>query len=383
MEGYKELIAIAKGESGLENLGEDSFGEGLEILVNAMNGEAGLNPVGEGFVRGAILRYLRQRLEIEEWYRQHPETADVELGPQLFGVSLPRTGSTALSFLLSSDPGIRYLRQWESAQPFPPPSTVAGPDPRRGASQGVLSESGSASRFTPSGIDGAYECQDLMALSFASQLFIAYAKVPTYNDWLLNADLTATYEYERRVLKMLQYGEPVRPWRLKCPTHIIYMDNLDRAFPEAKFVMTHRDPTDVILSVATVYAELHRHFTDKVDMHYVGEMNVNNWATGMERLTAFRDKPGNDERFYDIHFRAMQDDPVGEVRGLYDWLGQPVTPAFEEGMTAFWEENEARERYDKPDPSEFGIDYDAVRRRFAGYLERMEKWAPYPANRSA
>ena len=46
------------------------------------------------------------------------------------GSGLPRTGSTALSFLLAQDPDIRYLHSWESAEPCPPPSTVNGDDPR-------------------------------------------------------------------------------------------------------------------------------------------------------------------------------------------------------------------------------------------------------------
>ena len=380
MEGHKDLMDIAQRENGLTDFGDDSFMEGLEILVASLNAEANLNAAGEAALRDTILRYLRQRLEIEGWYKQHPETEDGEILRPLFGVSLPRTGSTALSFLLSSDPGIRYLRTWESFQPFPPPSTVTGPDPRRGASNNAFGESDSTNRHTPSGIDGAFECQDLMALDFKSQIFIAYAKIPKYADWLRDADLTSTYLYERRALKMLQWGEKPRPWRLKAPTHILYMDHLDRAFPDARFVMTHRDPTDVILSVAVVYADLQRHFTDDVDMGYIGELNVENWSEGMKRLIAFRDRQGNDARFYDIHFRAMQDDPVGQVRGLYEWLGEPVTPQFEEGMNAFWEENETRERSEKPDPAVFGIDYDQVRGEFAEYLGRMEQWAPVTAS---
>jgi Sulfotransferase family len=142
--------------------------------------------------------------------------------------------------------------------------------------------------------------------------------------------------------------------------------------------MTHRDPSDVILSVATIYADLHRYFSDAPDPIFVGALNVDTWSTGMERLIAFRDDPAQDAKFYDIHFRAMQDDPLGEVRGLYDWLGETVTPAFEEGMKSFWEENEARERFEKPDPSVFGLDDGEVRGKFARYLERMERWAPYP-----
>jgi hypothetical protein len=233
------------------------------------------------------------------------------------------------------------------------------------------------SKRTPSGIDGAMECQDLMALDFGSQTFQAFAKIPSYSDWLIDADLTSTYLYEKRTLKLLQWGEPAKPWRLKAPTHMLYLDYLDNAFPNAKFVMTHRDPTDVILSVATVYSEIIERFTETVDYLYIGELNERCWTEAINRAIAFREN-GNDDRFYDIHFRAMHDDPVGEVRGLYDWLGQKVSPEFAEAMDEWWKQNDERERYEKPDPALFGIDFDKVRREFAPYLDRMEKWAPYP-----
>ena len=76
------------------------------------------------------MNHLAQRLQIEDWYRRHPDIDDVPIVAPLIGMGLPRTGSTALSFLLAQDPNIRYLRQWESSQPCPPPSTVSGPDPR-------------------------------------------------------------------------------------------------------------------------------------------------------------------------------------------------------------------------------------------------------------
>ena len=34
---------------------------------------------------------------------------------------LPRTGTTALHYLLSVDPQFRYLRSWELRDPVPPP----------------------------------------------------------------------------------------------------------------------------------------------------------------------------------------------------------------------------------------------------------------------
>jgi hypothetical protein len=214
------------------------------------------------------------------------------------------------------------------------------------------------------------ECLDLMALNFTSQIFQAYAQIPSYSQWLLDrADFTSTYVYERRVLKLLQWGEPQRPWRLKSPAHVLSLVYLDRVFPDARFVMTHRDPTDVMLSVADVYADIVGGFTDHVDHRYLGELNVTQWSAGMDRVLEFRSGAAGD-RFYDIDFRAMQADPIGEVCRLYAWLGQPVSGDFEDAMRAWWAENaKSREPHPQADPDIFGLDLDAIRPRFERYVE--------------
>src|SRR6476646_742033 len=125
-----ELMAAAVERTGLDDFGDDSFREGLEILVRALRDEARLNARGEGFIYDRVGLHLCQRLQVEDWYRRHPEIDDVPIDAPLFGLGLPRTGSTALSFLLAQDPAVRYLRSWEAAQPCPPPSTVHGDEPR-------------------------------------------------------------------------------------------------------------------------------------------------------------------------------------------------------------------------------------------------------------
>jgi hypothetical protein len=121
-----------------------------------------------------------------------------------------------------------------------------------------------------------------------------------------------------------------------------------------------------------------RQFSQDVDLHYLGELNVHHWTTGMERLLRFRDEHG-DDRFYDIDFRGVQSDPIGQVRGLYAWLDEPVTDAFEAGMRTWWTSNaERREENVHPDPAEFGLDLDDVRRRFAAYVARYPAWTATP-----
>lgn len=370
MESYTELMDVAKDQSGLSDFGEDTFKEGLEILVNSLNAEARLNGMGEYVMRERVLQHLRQRLEVEDWYHRHPEIDEEAIIAPVIGLSLPRTGSTALTFLLSLDPEYRFLRQWESMQPCPPPATVEAPDPRIETLLEQMRQGG-VKAPVPTAVEGPFECGDLMGLDFKSQVFQALAQVPTYATWFADADLSSTYAYEKRVLKLLQWRAPTKTWRLKCPTHLLFLEALDSVFPDAKYVMTHRDPTDVILSVATLYVGLISQFSDEVDKHYIAELNVDQWVKGVQRALAFRENKG-DAKFYDIHFKDMQTDPVGQVTGFYDWLGKPVSEEFGAAMQAWWQQNEdTREASSYISAEEFGISLDDVRKQFSDYNARF------------
>ncbi|MEX5635063.1 sulfotransferase family protein [Parafrankia sp. FMc2] len=374
-----ELLDEARAGTGLTDFGDDAFREGLERLTRSLETEARLNTTGQAVLRRLLGGLLSQRLQVEDWYRRHPEIDDEAIVAPLIGLGLPRTGSTALSALLAEDPQARSLRTWEASQPCPPPSTGDGLESRldesRSDAEFRATSSPRRAKLVPASATGPTECQGLMALDFKAHYFQAFAYVPSYSTWLLeSADLTPTYQYELRVLKLLQWGFPARPWRLKCPTHLLFLDQLDEIFPDARFVMTHRDPAEVMVSAADLYAAVARSYCDEIDLRYLGALNVEHWSVGMERALAFRDR-GADDRFYDIDFRAMQREPLREVRGLYSWLEEPVTEEFEAGMKRWWRENaEKREANVHPDPATFGIDIDEVRPLFATYTARAGHW---------
>ena len=363
--------------TGLNKFGDDSFEEGLAILLNSLRDEARLNARGEAFIHDRITGYLGQRLQVEDWYRRHPEIDDESILAPVIGLGLPRTGSTALSMLLAQDPAVRYLRRWESSQPCPPPSTVQGVDSRIPPDKGEML----GTRYhVPADTHGPMECHELMALDFKSHIFQSFAQIPTYSTWLVEkADLEPTLAYQRKVMKLLQWGQPTKQWRLKCPSHVLWLDAVDAAFPDARYVMTHRDPADVILSVADLYADIIGSFTDHIDRPYIGRLNVEHWTMGMDRALAFR-AAGAEKRFYDIDFRAMQADPIGEVTGLYSWIAEPVTNEFEQRMQSWWTLAAAeREPSSRADPVEFGVNFDAVRPRFARYVEHANRWTNHSA----
>ncbi|MFZ2240042.1 MAG: sulfotransferase [Gordonia amarae] len=372
-----DVMDEARASTGLTDFGEDTFREGLERLLASLRDEAHLNAAGEAFLHQRIVGYLGQRLQVEDWYRRHPEIDDTEIVTPLIGLGLPRTGSSALANLLAQDPDVRYIRLWESGRPCPPPSTVTGRDPRI-PEEGDGDVVGSR-RHVPMTIHGPMECQEIMALDFKSHFFQSLAQIPGYSEWYVSeADLTSTFEYQRRVMKLMQWGEPTREWRLKCPSHILVLDALNQAFPDAWFVMTHRDPTDVLLSVADLYADIIGRFTDNIDKKYIGRLNVEHWSLGIDRAVRFREN-GADDRFYDIDFRSMQTDPIDEVKGLYAWMGTPVTEEFEARMTSWWTHAaDRREPSTHADPVEFGIDLDQVRPLFADYVSHAQRWTSHP-----
>ena len=305
----------------------------------------------------------------------------------LIGLGLPRTGSTALSYLLAQDRNVRSLRQWEAGQPTPPPDIdTEDTDPRFLAAQAAIGQMQNApselKSMLPSSADGPAECLDLMSMTFRCMALDVMAKTPSYAHWLFTeCDFEPAYRYHRRVLKLLQWHRPPSRWRVKTPAHMLSIEALNRVYPEARFVITHRDVTKVIPSVASVETAVVRMMTGKADPVYIGAHCADTWDLSLHRFIAFRDRIG-EERFYDIAFDDVQTRPIEAIRGLYDWLGEELTPdtvgAMERWLKTNDEEREqaGEHRYRAED---FGLDPHQLAERFAYYEARF----PIAANRSA
>jgi hypothetical protein len=371
-----ELITRARSQTGLTDFGADTWREGLEVLVGSALNEARLNDLGEQLFYGTIVRALTNRLQIEAWYARHPEIDDEEVHVELLGVGFPRTGSTALAALLGEDTSVRFLRMWEASVPCPPPGISPADDEARiaGAEATMAAQDQMAARMKsmlPQSATGPFEDHDFMSLEFKAQFFLTSARVPTYASWFLDCDMEPTYRYERRVLKLLQWKCPPNRWQLKSPTHTLFLDAFEKVFPEARFVMTHRDPASVLPSVSDLYSILLGIGNTDVDPLEVGDLNMEQWGAALDRVLEFRAE-GRDDRFYDIGFAPFQADPVKEIRGLYDWLGRDLTDETVARMET-WRADNPRDKHGthEYDGAEFGITDERLDRRFGAYRARF------------
>lgn len=369
------LVAAARARACSDDFGEDTWQEGLQVLVRSLMTEGNLNELGEAVFADQLVGYLTTRLDIERWYSDHPEIDDQEVVAPLFGLGLPRTGSTALSFLLACDPSRRSLRTWEAGAPCPPPETATEhSDPRIAASAAGI-------EFThemfpdfvgmlPSSATGPQECLLLMALDFRSQVFEGMALLPSYTEWLLACDMTPAYRYHKRVLKLLQWRCPPNRWWLKSPAHLASIEALDAVYPDARFVMTHRDVGAVLPSVCALKQALSTPLLRELDPTALGRHEATLWSEALRRTMRFRDA-GRDDRFFDVGFRDVQNDPISTVTRLYDELGDELSDEAMQRMQAWWEHNAAeRSTHRSPDASTFSLVADDLRARFAFYHER-------------
>lgn len=372
-----QLIDAAYERAGCTGFGEDTWQEGLRVLVQSLSEEAALNELGTAAMRDQIVGNLTNRLMVEHWYAKHPEIDEEQIVAPLFGLGLPRTGSTALSFLLAQDPARRPLRVWEAGDPCPPPETATErTDPRIAVAQAGIDFTNEMfpgfAGMLPTAGDGPQECLVPMAFDFRSLIFEGMSLIPSYSAWLLQCDMEPAYRYHRRVLKLLQWRCPPERWWLKTPAHMLSIDALDAVYPDARFVMTHRDVGKVLTSVCALYGTLAGVLTDRLDPLSIGAHNRATWRTALERLIEFRDR-GNDHRFVDLSFEAVQSDPIGQVTELYAQLGDELSDEARQRMEAWWAESSK----DRAGPGsysthDYGLDPQVIAAEFAFYSDRFD-----------
>lgn len=369
-------MARARASTGLQHFGEDSFRDGLERLIASADAEARLSDKGKVAFDGLILSRLTTRLKIEDWYARHPEIDAQEITAPLIGLGLPRTGSTALFHMLAMDPQVRTIRSWESMNPCPPEQAAGEDDPRIAFAEQAMTHRNKVTprkqTMLPSTVHSPVECGVLMSFDFKAQFFQSLVWIPSYAQWVMNdADLVPSYQYLKRVLKLLQWHRPPTRWRLKSPSHSQFIGDLFKVFPDARFWMTHRDVERVIPSVADLYFEQHTEYCDNADMQAIGRFNEECWELAMKKMIAFRDA-GNERRFFDIYFTPFQKDPFPILRELYAWLGEELTDEALSHMRA-WRESTPRGQHGQHQyaAADFGIDATALQRRFGFYSARF------------
>jgi hypothetical protein len=373
-----ELMASARAQTGLEDFGAGDFVERLELLCEAMDRQGGFNGAGIMQQHVFITGLLKNRLLIEDLLVRHPEILDEQIVAPIIICGLPRTGTTHLHNLMSADPALRSLPYWESLEPVLPASEVppAGvPDPRLERTDMALSFLNTAlpyfKRMHEMTVEHTHEEIQLLAIDFSTMLFETTAPMTNWRDAYLARDQRPSYAYLHRVLQVLQWLRGGTRWVLKTPQHLEQFPALVDAFPDATFVVTHRDPVSVTASMVTMIAYSARLTRDRVDVEGIGAY----WADRLERMLR-RCADERDvlpaDRTIDVHFDEFMADDLAMVGRVYELAGQPLDARAKKSMASFMAAHprglHGAVTYDL---SDFGLDGVERRRALAFYTERF------------
>jgi hypothetical protein len=367
-----ELLDQATSASGLDDFGDVPFLEALDAFVDSLNRDARVEGAVRDRAAGTLTGILTKRLVLVDDRKRYPEIAEEVITAPVFIVGQPRSGSTHLHALLACVEGVRAPRSWEMSAPSPPPERATYDTDARIAMVQAGIDMMPAEMLVrhPMSATRPEQCNGLFDWTFINQAWMASYDIPSYRDWFLDADYAPAYEAHRRTLQHLQWHNPGR-WVLKYPKHLLSLDALLAAYPDAVLIWTHRDPAAVLPSAVSLTGFMRESNTPDYDPVRFAREWVVIEELALHRGLATRDRDGKEERNIDVNYPSLMSDPVGTVASLCDGLGFAFDDASQQAVQR-WIDDHPQDKHGvhRYTAADFGLDPDRLRARFDFYTRR-------------
>lgn len=373
------VLAAAQQATGLSDFGAADFRERLRVWLQSFDEDTGLGPLGRAGLFNDAVRYASNRLLLEDLLKSNPDIADVVIDRPIIIAGLPRSGTTNLVNILAADERLRSMPLWESMQPIPAPGQAAASteeDPRFtatkemwGAFETLLPLMPAMHEMAP---DHVHEDIELQALDFSTYLPEWLSRPYRWRDYYYANDQTPHYAYGKKVLQALTWQRGPNRWVMKSPPHMENLIPLHNTYPDATYVITHRDPLAVLQSAMTMIAYGDRLRRTQVDLKAL----ANYWIERIERLlqACVRDRESLPEaQTLDVLFHEYMADQGGTVQKIYAMAGLELDSDAARSMARYSQANPRSKHgkviYDLA--GDFDIDVAALRERFAFYYARF------------
>jgi hypothetical protein len=374
------VLAAARALTGLEEFGAPDFEERLRVWLQSFDEDRGLNALGRAGAHGQAVRYAAGRLRVEDLISRHPEILEVRIDRPVIIAGLPRSGTTHLVNVLATHPELRSMPLWETMEPVPKPDELSfepnetNPRYRRCVEMWqilthVLTHWSAMHEMAP---DHVHEEVELQCLDFASYMPEWLARVPRWQQYYFDRDQTPHYRYARKVIQAMTWLKGPNRWVLKAPPNMENLPALFAAYPDARVIMTHRDPVAVIQSAVTMVAYWDRIRRTSTDLPGLAAY----WIRRIERLlracVADRDAVPA-AQVQDVLFHEYMADQRATIERALRLAELPRSDEAEGRMDDYLRANPrgklGRVVYDLK--GDFGVDIGALRRRFQFYYDRF------------
>ena len=168
-------------------------------------------------------------------------------------------------------------------------------------------------------------------------------------------------------------SEGERHWLLKMPFHLIELEVLLETYPDADFIQTHREPVEVMGSWNSIVDRIRGFSTEPRPPHEAGAEQLAFMSGMLNGAMRFRaSHPALDQRWVDVRYVDLVDDPMAVVDDIYARLGWPLEPPFARAMREWLtlqEEQRRQEPRHEYQLEDYGLTPEGVNEAFAPYRE--------------
>lgn len=375
-----DLLAETRRITGIDIIDEDAR-EPLTVLLHSLDTESFLHAEGAAGWRDYLRRALSNRLRMRRDIAAHPEILDQPINQPVFMVGLGRSGTTKMLQLLSASGDYNWCSLWRVMNP----SLLTGDrnEPVAPRIDDIARWCTWFDRLSPETKTGhiflAEEAEEesfILMHSLVSPVLLGWSPIPGYQRWLAGQDMSIQFRYLRETLQYLQWqglATAAKPWILKCPLYPGMEGEILAAFPDARLVMTHRDPQAAVPSSMKLLSLFHQPWTQA----------SSDYAAYLAGIGAMMDRHVENRAtipgfaILDIPFHDVTTHIEQVIERVYAWSGLTLTPAARDRMLA-WNRDNPQHRHGRYhyDVADYGLTRADIAHAFARYLAFLKTLFP-------
>ena len=363
--------------------------EGMRRMVDGLNAlDSIMLESRRGTLAFRFSRLLYGNAALAQERKLHPEIKNEVIDKPIFILGINRTGTTFLHRLLARDQRFWTLKTYELIESvFPsdedPSVAWTSNDPRRQIAKKFIDAS--RVREAMSGIhhidlDEPEEDFKLLNMAFASWVSTATNYIPKYSQWLEKTGSKNAYLHHYRTMQYFnwlhrtcQHSQVSKRWLFKMPFHLMELECLIKAYPDAAFIQTHRTPIEFLPSWISLVRQIRSFSYELQEPGELGREQLNLMSKMMRRAIEFRTgNPNLENRWIDINFIDLVANPMNVVTDIYERLNWTLDSKTADAMQD-WISQQAEKRRKETrhhyQLSDYALTEEMVESEFEPYFE--------------
>lgn len=346
-----------------------------------------ISSIGRFLIKKMGLNAIKTRKKVLQNYHSNKEfiEANGNFEAPVIITGVPRSGTTLLHRLMSEDPNTRAPYTFEMEVPIPPMGLEANPlqDPRiKKAGIAIFTISrlapGFMEKLAESHLWSATEMEEsflyMLTHNGVNLMFNATAGKAYIDDFCKINAMRPLLRYERMFFNMLDAYRPAKShWTLKAPLYASCFPTFFQEYPDARVVLTHRNPLDTFPSIFRLMESWSIAFDkdgsfDKHRFGYFQKVFMENFL--MVPFNYRKENKENEDQIFDCVYEELFSDPIAMVKRIYQKFDLEYSEEFEERMKVYLLNNKqgkyGRHKYSL---EEYGFNGKSLYQEYKDYME--------------